>query len=360
LNGKIFLLQEGNELVEMIEQEYISEDILQDLIAKYPNLLAGDEMDEYEPRKWLLVEREQVLPYDETGLNFFKLDHLFLDQDGIPTIVETKRSSDYRLRREVVAQMLDYAANALIYLPVDIIKSKLISNYPEKDLEKLLNEKLELEITVDEFWMQVKNNLEVGKIRLVFVADEIPTELVSIVEFLNKQMDPAEVFAVEVKQYIGEGLKTLVPRLLGQTAESRMKKIISNKKLDETTFLEHLDDDEKAFFKELLGFAQENHLNITWSLKSVSINIVKDGNTINILRAYCNLSAFGQSLFATAGNISTKIPNGESILKEYNKLDDFTTKVHDGYSFNLQEMDEKQTERFYEVLSLIIERINHV
>ena len=198
MNGKIFLLQEGNELVEMIEKEYISEDILQDLIAKYPNLLAGDEMDEYEPRKWLLVQREQVLPYDETGLKIFYLDHLFLDQDGIPTIVETKRSSDNRLRREVVAQMLDYAANALIYLPVEVIISNLINTYPEKDLEELLLEKLELEITADEFWMKVKNNLEVGNIRLVFVADEIPTELVSIVEFLNKQMDPAEVFAVEV------------------------------------------------------------------------------------------------------------------------------------------------------------------
>ena len=124
-------------------------------------------------------------------------------------------------------------------------------------------------------------------------------------------------------------------------------------------FLEHLDDAGKAFFKELLGFVQENNLIITWGLKSVSINIIKDGNIINILRAYCNLSAFGQSLFATASNISTKIPNGESILKEYNKLDDFTTKLHDGYRFNLQEMDEKQTEKFYEVLALIIERINH-
>ena len=58
MTGKIFLLQEGNELVEMEEREYVSEDILQDLIAKYPNLLAGDEMDENEPRKWLLVQRE--------------------------------------------------------------------------------------------------------------------------------------------------------------------------------------------------------------------------------------------------------------------------------------------------------------
>jgi hypothetical protein len=36
----------------------------------------------------------------------------FVDQDAVPTFVEVKRSSDTRLRREVVGQMLDYAANA--------------------------------------------------------------------------------------------------------------------------------------------------------------------------------------------------------------------------------------------------------
>ena len=39
--------------------------------------------------------------------------------------------------------------------------------------------------------------------RLVFLADEIPSELRRIVEFLNQQMDPAEVLAVEVRQFIG-------------------------------------------------------------------------------------------------------------------------------------------------------------
>ena len=44
-------------------------------------------------------------------------------------------------------------------------------------------------------------------------------------------MDPAEVYAVEVKQYIGEGLKTLVPRLVGQTAEAQRRKIYFKEKL---------------------------------------------------------------------------------------------------------------------------------
>jgi hypothetical protein len=39
----------------------------------------------------------------------WSLDHLFLD---VPTLVEVKRSTDTRVRREVVGQMLDYAAYA--------------------------------------------------------------------------------------------------------------------------------------------------------------------------------------------------------------------------------------------------------
>jgi len=61
-------------------------------------------------------------------------------------------------------------------------------------------------------------------VRLVFVADAIPAELRRIVEFLNEQVDPAEVLAVEIKQYVGGDLKTLVSRVVGQTAEAQRKK----------------------------------------------------------------------------------------------------------------------------------------
>ena len=56
------------------------------------------------------------------------------------------------------------------------------------------------------------------EIRLVFVAGMIPPELRRIVEFLNEQMDSAEVIALEVGQFVGQGLQTLVPRLIGLSA----------------------------------------------------------------------------------------------------------------------------------------------
>jgi hypothetical protein len=357
MNRKIFLLDEENELIEMEETDYVSEDILQELIAKHPHLLAGYEMDINDPRKWLLVEREQILPYDSTGQKLFYLDHLFLDQDGIPTIVETKRSCDNRLRREVVAQMLDYASNSLIYLPVEEIISNLIKNYPKTELDELIRTKLELEMDPEEFFQLVKTNFQAGRIRLVFVADEFPVELITIVEFLNKQMDPAEILAVEVKQYVKNGLKTLVPRLMGQTAETRLKRSFIKRNLDEKTFLEHVDKVEGTFYKKLIDFADNNQLTTKWGGKSFSINIEKNGMDINILRAYCNLSAFGQTLFATADSIKTMVPDGESILDEYFEIEDFSKKVMDGYSFTIKDMDNEETERFYEVLMTIIKRI---
>jgi hypothetical protein len=59
---------------------------------------------------------------------------------------------------------------------------------------------------------------------LLFVSDAIPAELRQTVEFLNSQMDPAEVLAVEIKQYAGEGSAVLVPRVYGQTEAAKAKK----------------------------------------------------------------------------------------------------------------------------------------
>ncbi len=100
-NDSIYLMS-GDELVEMRSKPYESEDLLQVLLAKHPDLLAGSQMDRDIPRRWLPVRRELGVSGKEGEASRFSLDHLFIDQDGIPTLVEVKRSTDTRLRREVV------------------------------------------------------------------------------------------------------------------------------------------------------------------------------------------------------------------------------------------------------------------
>src|SRR5437763_6147179 len=105
----------------MREQRYEAEALLQALIAEHPQILAEDESGER--GAWVLVKREAGVADSDVGADRWSLDHLFLDQQGVPTLVEVKRSSDTRARREVVAQMLDYAANATAYWKVDSLQA---------------------------------------------------------------------------------------------------------------------------------------------------------------------------------------------------------------------------------------------
>jgi hypothetical protein len=62
-------------------------------------------MDRADPRRWIVVAREVGLPSEDAGADRWSVAHRLLAPDGIPTLVEVKRSSDTRIRREVVGQM---------------------------------------------------------------------------------------------------------------------------------------------------------------------------------------------------------------------------------------------------------------
>src|SRR4051812_1069464 len=210
----------------MVEAANDSEDVLQGLLARFPDLLAGDQLPGDAPRRWLLVGREAALPAEEDGAGRWSVDHLFLDQDAVPTLVEVKRSSDTRIRREVVGQMLDYAANAVVYWPIETVRAAFERRCEREglDLDAEMAGVIDPVEDAEAFWQQVGANLQAGRIRLVFVADQIPRELRRVVEFLNEQMT-ADVIAIEVKQYVGEGVRTLVPRVIGETAATETRKI---------------------------------------------------------------------------------------------------------------------------------------
>jgi hypothetical protein len=224
VSGSIFLIR-GDALVELRPTGYASEAVLQELLARYPNLLAGDDSGGAAPRRWLLLGRESGLPDQGDGAARWAVDHLLLDQDAIPTIVEVKLAHDTRIRREVVGQMLDYAANAVVYWPIERLRETFTRdcNAAGHDPAALVAETAGEDADVDTFWRRAEENLRAGKLRLVFVADEIPRELRRVIEFLNGQM-LAEVIGLEVKQYTAEDVTTLVPTLVGRTAEAEARK----------------------------------------------------------------------------------------------------------------------------------------
>ena len=231
MDGGIYLLPHEGALVRMVRRPYDSESALQLLLAQYPNLLAGDQIDSARPRRWLLIAREAPLPASLDGPGRWAVDHLFLDQEGVTTLVEVKRSGDPRLRREVVGQMLDYASHVAHAWSPQAIRQLFEHRCAREGLDSahLLADLLERVCGPEDFWEQVRENLSQGRVRLVFVADQIPAELARVVDFLNTQMDPAQVLALEIQQYVGGSFTVLTPHLVGASHPAPPRKAASAK-----------------------------------------------------------------------------------------------------------------------------------
>jgi hypothetical protein len=253
--SSIFLIHPDNSLAELQQAPFASEDLLQKLLADHPSLLGSTGN---ASSRVLLIRREFGVPESDGGTDRWSLDHLFVDNEGVPVLVEVKRASDTRSRREVVAQMLDYAANGVVYWPIDRMISAFRDNPdgldpdPDARLAAFLDSG-----DPDAFWRQVEANLRAGRIRLVFVADRIPAELRRIVEFLNEQMRPAEVLALELEQFVNpDGFRTLVPRLFGNTQRAEASKSIKEvpQPISELEWLDILQDKKG---KEIRKCAEE-------------------------------------------------------------------------------------------------------
>ncbi|NPD69783.1 hypothetical protein HN018_28400 (plasmid) [Lichenicola cladoniae] len=272
----VFVLQNDGSLVAMQPTQFAAEVDFQELLSKFPELLVGDQIDPGSPRRFVLVKQEQAIGHD-TDVPRWSVDHLFLDQDGIPTLVEVKRKSDTRLRREVVGQMLDYASNCQTSWTAETMRASLEetcesagTSYDDV-ITTLLDPTTSLDpvALAEAFWTNVKTNLQAGKVRMLFVADEIPTELRRIVEFLNEQMDPAEILAIELRQFTGQGLRTIVPMIFGQTQEATTKKKFPpGARWTEEHFLAKIDatfsEPQATVARAVLDWMKETNLPLVW------------------------------------------------------------------------------------------------
>jgi hypothetical protein len=293
--AKIFLLaSDRDHLIPMQERPYRLEEDLHSLLARYPDLIPGDQINPEQPRRWLLVSREMPIPDQEDVSGRWSLDHLFLDQDGIPTFVECKRASDTRGRREVVAQMLDYAANGLAYWNIQRLRQEAAETAQDQGEEldaqvaKLIDRKDEEGL--EAYWAQVEANLNQGRIRLIFVADAIPRELRRLVEFLNDKLIDIEVLAVEIKQFQGQDHTVLVPRVLGITEATRSKKTQENrlpnlKSLDE--FLGLCPEESRPFLSHVFEIGQKRGHKVRLARQTASLRVaLTDGGYATFIQCW--------------------------------------------------------------------------
>lgn len=269
MEDKIFTVA-GKKLNELIASPFQTEEELQKLIAEHPKLLAWEQMNPGGSMDWVLVRREMGIAQDVGAGDRWAVDHLFIDQDAVPTLVEVKRRDNPELRRKVVGQMLEYAAHAWQTWTADGLRHTFEDRCreesldPNDELKTLLDEKED----ADGFWVRVGDNLAAKRLRLLFVADDIPDELTRVVEFLNATMPSVEVLAVEIKKFDGGGIRTLVPRLIGRTAKPAGAK---RQKLDHDSFLAEFEDEDLRSAAARLLQVGNAHGRVYYGVSGVSI-----------------------------------------------------------------------------------------
>ncbi len=269
MSASIFMRSShGGELTQLKQEPYKSEDLFQKLLADHAQeLLAGDQIDPEEPRRWLLVGREVGIPGGPDQGDRWNIDHVFLDQDATPTFVELKRSSDPRIRREVVGQLIEYASNAGRNWSAGNLKEVAKKTWGEK-LEGLVSQLLHSERAPEAFWSDAEVNLRDGRLRLIFAADKIPLELRRMIEFMNDQMRETEVLALEVRQYLGpDGQAAFVPFVLNASERLREVKGI-RKRWDEASFFDLakqlIGSEDTEALRQAYAACQERSFSIDW------------------------------------------------------------------------------------------------
>src|SRR5437870_8711425 len=226
--SRVYVVRDDGNTEAMTRVHCRNEDAeLQCILEKNPDLLPGDQIDPEGPCRWLLIKRDMPVPDPNTGTSRWSIDFFFVDQAAIPTFVECKRFMDTRSRREVVGQMLEYAANGHYYWTKEDIRNFAQQTQGRKG--KTLEEAFQgLQATnddnLDSFFDRVQENLREGQLRIIFFLEESPMELRSVVDFLNKQMELSWVLLVEARLYTLDGLTVVAPTLFGYTEEARRAK----------------------------------------------------------------------------------------------------------------------------------------
>ncbi len=168
--------------------------------------------------------------------------------------------------------MLDYAANGVVSWSAEAVRARFKARCAKSGLDpqdtfvSAMGDR-----DSDAFWVQVHTNLAARRLRLVFVADVIPPELETIVNFLNDQMQATEVLAIEVKQFVDDGghHQTIVPRVLGQTPAARQAKgRSSGREWTQESILEQLEAkrgaDEAAVAKRIFEWVADHEDLTLW------------------------------------------------------------------------------------------------
>ncbi len=196
------------------QRDDIDEGWLQGLLHEHPGLLAVEEIEpDYAPL--IPIGREVST---ESG----PIDNLFINPSGLLTIVEAKLWKNPDARREVVAQILDYAEQVSRWSYEDLNRRARASTGRALWEHIVASTDPDARLDEDEFSDAVSRNLRRGRFLLLIVGDGIKESVEQLTEYVHRSPSLRFHLAlVEMRVYDmpnGGGL-LVVPAIVARTQE---------------------------------------------------------------------------------------------------------------------------------------------
>ncbi|MBY6105040.1 hypothetical protein KUW19_00925 [Ferrimonas balearica] len=235
---------------------------LQELLLSNPDCLPGHQIDPDDPRQWLPIATEFQVN-DPTGKPRWSIDYICADQDAVLTLVECKRFADARTRREVVAQVMEYAANIETLFNAELILGHAESMAAQKG-GTLASIMAGWGTSSAAYAGRLNANIEGGKIRLVFFVDEAPWELKQMVRFMKRAMPNIDTVLVEALQYALNDGRIVIPQVFGYVAPMAppSKQATKDTRWNDGKFTEAMDEPIKSAVLKLVAHAKRMGLGV--------------------------------------------------------------------------------------------------
>jgi hypothetical protein len=178
-----------------------AEKTLQELVATAPDLLP------------LSGSPRLVVLGREVQLGGGYADVVAIEPTGRPVVIEVKLRSNAESRRAVVAQVLAYAA-ALHGCSAEAFERSILAKHlAGRSLHDTVRDNAQAEAAEpDDFHQTLDRALLEGALRLVLVLDQVPSELVRLVGYLEAVTHGLIVDLVAVTSYDVEGKRVVIPQ----------------------------------------------------------------------------------------------------------------------------------------------------
>lgn len=272
------LLKAGDEFMVLEESDFDAETALQEAIKRNPEVIPVADVGLSEV---VVVGRETSLPVGA-------IDLLLLDAEGQVIIVETKLSRNPELRRQVVAQVLDYGASLWRTAPTLREFEPLVLRYWHSDaceneqmkkatslrqgLEPAFKELCGEDWDYDAFEAWLADNLANGQHVLLVVASGLMDGLSrDLLQYTNLCLD-IPLYGVEIDVFETEGRQVIVPRGVRYTAQARRQRQTPSR-TDRDTVLTVCTPLAATFFERVLNEAEERGMILYWGTKGFSVRM---------------------------------------------------------------------------------------